>query len=220
MNLEDLKDRLKSDLQRTQERLGENSTYVALRDRYDSLTPVMQKVVMGGAFFVLVLILLLVPYGKYETSNETIAEFEAKRSLIRDLFKVQKEINETPEVPMPPATSAVKSRIESDLQSAQLLPEQMKGVSVLPPVNNDLVKAFQNEGVVEVSLGQLNLKQVVDLGYQFQNISPSVKMRDLVIQATQADPRYFDVVYRLLVLKVTPDDVPVQEDAPKKRGRR
>lgn len=222
MNLDDLKDRIKADLQRTLERLEENSTFVSLRDRYESLTPIMQKVVVGGAFGVLALVLVMIPYGTYDNSNTIITEFESKRSLIRDLFKVQKEINETPEIAMPPAASAVKSRIESDLQNAQLLPEQMKGVSVLPPADNDLVKAVQNEAVVEVNLGQLNLKQVVDLGYQFQNISPSVKMKDLVVQATQADPRYFDVVYRLLVLKVTPEDAPPAEEPAKnnRRGRR
>ncbi len=220
MNLEDLKDRLKNDLLKTQERLEENSTYLSLRDRYQSLGPAAQKAVSAGAVTVLLLIILSIPFGQYSVSNDTVTEFEGKRALIRDLFKVQKETNDVPEIAAPPPAAAVKARVESDLQGARLLPEQMKGVTVLPPTDSDLIKAHQNDGVVEVNLGQLNLRQVVDLGAQFQNISPSVKMKDLIVQASTKDPRYFDVIYRLVVLKVAQEELPPPEPPTRGRGRR
>lgn len=220
MNLDDLKDRLRTDLQKTKERLEENSAFVALRDRFRSQSAAVQRLILAAVGAVVLLIVLSVPYGHVETSKENIASFEAKRSLLRDLLHVQKEVNETPEIALPPPIESVKSRIDSDLQAAQLLPEQIKAVNVLPPAKTDLVNPQQNEGVVEVNLGQLNLKQVVDLGYGFQTISSSVKMKDLVIQASPGAKGYFDVIYRLLVLKVTPEEVPAAKEPPKKKGRR
>ena len=221
MNFDDLKDRLKGDLLKTKERLEENSTYNALRDRFQSQTPIVQRMIVIGVSGVLALIILSLPYGHLDTSHENVSEFESKRSLIRDLLHVQKEINETPEIPQPPPIDSIKTRIEADLQAAQLLPPQMKGVNVLPAVNTKTIKAVQNEGIVEVTLGQLNLRQVKDLGYDFQAISPSVKLKDLVVTASAGPAGYFDVIYRLLVLKVTPEELPPAEEPPptkKKKG--
>lgn len=219
MNFDDLKDRLKSDLQKTQERLEENSTFINLKDRFTSQNPIVQKLILVGVALVILFAIISIPMGQYSSSNDLLTEFETKRSLIRDLFKIQKEITDTPDIPLPPPTFAIKSSIESQLQGAQLLPEQMRGVQILPAMQSEHIKAEQNDGVIEVSLGQLNLRQIVDLGFQMQTISPSVKVKDLIIQASSGEPNYFDVIYRLLVLKVKPEADPI-ENEPKKKGKK
>ena len=223
MNFDDVKERLKADLQRTKERLEESSLYNTLRDRYQSLSHLNQILVNVGVALVALLIILSIPYSHLDASRDSIVQFEAQRSLVHDLLHVQKEVNETPEIPAPPAIESVKSRIESELQTGQLLPEQIKNVAVLPSIQTPDIKSSQNDGLVEVNLGQLNLKQIVDFGFSFQSISPSVKLKDLVISASAQDNHYFDVVYRLLVLKVMPEDLPLPDEkpaaGPKKKGK-
>lgn len=222
MGLEEVKERFKSEWQQTKERLEDNSTFVSLRDRFQSYSPLVQKLILFGALGLVVLGILSLPMGHYETSSEHLAEFDSSRSLIKDLFRVQKDISETPQIPTPPPIDSVKSRIEFDLQGAQLLPEQIRGVTVLPAQKTPLYDTSQNEGSVEISLAQLNIRQITDLGNQFQSISPSVKLKDLVISASAADSRYFDVIYRLLVLKVLPEETiaPDPAEKPGKKGRR
>ena len=222
MNFDDIKERLKGDLQRTKERLEESSLYNTLRDRYQSLNALNQIFVNIGVSLLILLIVLSIPYSHLDASRDSISQFEAQRSLLHDLLHVQKEVSETPEIPTPPSIEAVKSRVESQIQADQLLPDQIKNVSILPSIQTDAVKISQNEGVVEVNLGQLNLKQIVDLGFDFQSISPSVKLKDLVISASAGDNHYFDVIYRLLVLKVMPEDLPAPDEKPappKKKGK-
>ncbi len=220
MNIEDLKEQLKNDFAKTKERFEESAFVSTMKDRYANLNPISQKLVIIGSIALISLIILSMPFTHLETSSENISQFESKRALMRDLLRVQKEISDTPEIAIPPPVDNIRSRVESDLQAAQLLPEQMKGVNILPPIQSNQVKSQQNEGVVEVNLGQLNLKQIVDLGYQFQAISPSVKLKDLIVQAHASAPGYFDVIYRLLVLKVTPEELPPTEEPPKKKGKR
>lgn len=220
MNLDDLKDRLRTEWGQLRERLEESSAFNNLRDRYQDLNPTSQKALVIGGLVLIALILLSVPWAPFETSRENMTQFEDKRGLMRDLLRVQKEINETPNIAVPPPAESVKGRIQSDLQTAQLMPEQIRGVSVLPATASASIGLAQSDGSVEVSLAQLNLKQIVDLGYQFQSIDPSVKMKDLIVHANALDARYFDVIYRLVVLKVTQEEAaPAEEPPPKKKGR-
>ncbi|MNY66926.1 hypothetical protein D3C86_2044270 [compost metagenome] len=56
--------------------------------------------------------------------------------------------------------------------------------------------------MVQVNLAKLNRRQVIDLGYQFQSLNPSVKLKDMVMTANREDSRYFDVFYKLVALAV------------------
>jgi hypothetical protein len=76
-----------------------------------------------------------------------------------------------------------------------------------------LISAAMSTGALTIHLAKLNLRQISDLGLKFQNLSPSIKMTDLDVQASMSDPKYFDVQYKLVALKVpeppkmaSPDD--------------
>lgn len=219
MNLDDLKDRLRTEWGQLRERLEESSTYNNLRDRFQDLNPVAQKAILIGGALVFALIFLSIPYTPFEQSQTNMSDFEAKRDVMRDLLRVQKEINETPDISIPPPAESVKGRIQSDLQMAQLLPEQIRSVNVQPASPNKLMSTAQVDGIVEVSLAQLNLTQIVDLGFKMQAINPSVKVKDLIVQASSAGAGYFDVIYRLVVLKVAQEEPMPVDEPPKKKGK-
>ena len=74
-------------------------------------------------------------------------------------------------------------------------------------------------GALNVSLNQLNLKQVIDVGYQLQALAPSLKILDIDLKANATDSRYLDVIFKLVSLKVPvlppPEPEPVSAN-PKK----
>lgn len=220
MNLDDLKDRLASDANQTWERIQESAAFNQLRDRYDNLTPAMQKLTIVAVSAAVSLFVLSFPYGNLTQSKEYVEEFEGKRMTIRELLKVSRESSEVPEIPAAPPVASLRSNIENQIRSANLLPEQVKGMEVLENTSN-LIPKNLTEGLLQVSLAKLNIRQILDLGYQFQSISPSAKMKDMVINANREDNRYFDVVYRIVTLAVPapPEVTPEPPPAPGRRNR-
>lgn len=216
MNFDDLKDRISSDARLTWERVQDSGAYNQLRDRYENLTPPMQKLTVAGSVALITLLILSVPYSHFSSSKEYVGDFENKRMTIRELLKVSRESAEVPQIPQAPSMDMIRSNIETQIKSANLLPEQIKGTNVADSESKAIPKNL-TEGALKVSLAKLNLRQVLDLGYQFQSISPSVKLKDLVMNANREDSRYFDVTYKLVALAV-PAAPEVAPEPPPSRG--
>ncbi|MEK2645095.1 hypothetical protein [Bdellovibrio sp. BCCA] len=218
MNLDDLKDKLVSDARVTWERIQESGTYNQLRDRYENMSPSMQKVTLVGGAALIAFMILSVPYRYYSQSQEYVGEFEGKRMTIRELLKVSRESSDIPQIPQAPSMDMIRSSVENQIKNANLLPEQIKGTEVADN-NSKVIPKNLTEGLLQVSLAKLNLRQVLDLGYQFQTINPSVKLKDMVMTANREDARYFDVVYKLVALAVPAAPEPPPE-VPAPRGKK
>lgn len=201
MNIEDLKDNLKSQLGQTWSRIEESSAYNQLRDRFENLSPSHQKLTLMGVGALLALIVISIPYSYYSQATDNVMIYEDKRSLIRELLKVTRESSEVPDLPSAPSPEILKSNIENQLRAANLLPEQMKSIEVVT-AETGLIPRGLLEGGLKVSLAKLNLRQIIDIGYNIQSISPSVKMNEMSMRANSEDARYFDVDMKLVTLAV------------------
>lgn len=218
MNLDDLKDRLKTEGRATWDRIQESTVYNNLRDRYENLSPVMQKVTLYGGIVAISAFILSIPLGYFSQSQEYVTEFEGKRVTIRELLKVSRESADVPAIPQAPPVDSIRSTIDAQIRNAGLLAEQIKGTDVIDS-NSTIIPKNLTEGALQVSLAKLNLRQIIDLGYQFQAINSSVKLKDLVITANREDSRYFDVVYKLVSLAVPAAPEIAPEPPSKSRGR-
>ncbi|WP_413587289.1 hypothetical protein [Bdellovibrio sp. HCB274] len=217
MNLEDVKDRLSSEFRATWDRIQESGAYNQMRDRYENMTPSMQKLTIYGGIALATLMVLSIPYGYFSGSSEAVGEFEGKRMTIRELLKVSREASEVPAIPQAPSMDAIRGTVDNMIQAAHLLPEQIKGTQSTG--GSGLIPTNLSEGGLQISLAKLNLRQIVDLGYKFSNISPSVKMADMSMTANREDNRYFDVVYKLVALAVpAPPVIAAEPEPPAKKG--
>lgn len=122
-------------------------------------------------------------------------------TLFRELLKVSREAHEIPDLPQAPSSLLLKDQINSQLKNAGIFPEQIKAVDDLPSPSG-LIPEGMSQGAVTVNLSKLNLRQVLDVGYQLQNISLSVKVKDIILTASLEDPKYLDVIYKLVSLAV------------------
>lgn len=215
----DLVEKIKATGIQVFEKVQETPAYISLKERYDNLPANGQKAVIGLAVLAVVAFFLSFPLSSYWAASESVSAFEEKRNLIQDLFRVSTEGQVSLPVDPPPPIESVKSQIESKLQQSQLTPEQLKGISV-----DSVPSVFSKEtvdGALSISLAKLNLRQVVDIGYQIQSISSGIKMIDLLIQANAADSHYFDVIYKIMTLKVPDFSVALDsETAPPPPGGR
>jgi hypothetical protein len=217
MNFQDLKDNFVSQFKVVLDRVEESTAYQQLKDRYENLTPNMQKAVNLGAVAVVVVIFLTAPWGSLLQSVSNLDEYLAKRALIRDLLKTAKEVNELPEMPQAPMAEEFKARVESELQSARVVKELIKSIEVVP-VSSNLVPADLIDSELEIQISKLNLKQIVDVGHQIQAINSAAKMSDVSLSANAEDARYYDVIYRVLLLKTMSSSNEDFEEAKPNRG--
>jgi hypothetical protein len=208
-NIDDIKERIKSESARLWERIQGSSAFNQLKDRYENLTPFVQKLLVIGIILVTCGILVSIPLTSYMSGNDSIANYEDQRDLIHDLFKIQQDMQTTSGLTPAPSADALASRIDADLHGSTLLPEQIRGVTV-DSVPNTLPKTHI-DGALRVALNKLNLRQIVDIGHQIMSINPAIKMLDLSIEANMQDPKYFDVVYKFISLKI-PVYVPPASD--------
>jgi hypothetical protein len=220
MAFEELRERIQSESKAQWESFQQSSLYIQVKERYENLTPVMQKVTLVGFSLFFAYLVLSIPLGYYSQSSTYVSEFEEKRQLIRDLLKSSREAQESPNLAIPPSVDSLKAQIETQIQSAKLLPEQNAGTEILGE-KPKMIPGNLSQGVLRVQLKKLNVRQILDLGHQFQTVNSSVKMTDLVMQANPEDPRYFDVSYKLAVLAVPSqiESAPEPEAPPKRRGR-
>lgn len=219
--LDDIKEQLKSQWQILSQKIQDSQAYIQLQDRYQTMTPSMQKMTKFGIGFLIVFLFLFYPFSLFFTSQESISLFEEKRNLIRELFKTYRETSARPNISMPPAVESLKASIASIIQMQDLTPEQNQGVTDSFS-EGSLIPQSLVSNVLEVHLSKLNIKQIVDIGTGIIGISDTVKMKDMSLSAHPADTRYFDVKFKLYTLKVpeaTPEPPPEMEAKPKKGSK-
>ena len=199
MNLDDLKDILKNESKATWDRLQETSLYNNLKDRFDSLSSLAQKTIVASVVVISILGLFSIPWSYYSTSAESVENFENQRQLIRDMLKVTRESGDTPDIPTVPPLDSLKTKINSLITATGLIENQLGSVEIVKEASN-LIPDFFNKGLLKVTLNMLNLNQIIDLGYQLQTINNSLKLKDLIIEPSSEDARYYNVVYKLAAL--------------------
>ncbi len=200
-SFEDFKEQIQNTVKNQWDQFQESSLYIQVKERYENLSPIQQKITLWGCSALAILLVLSAPVSYYSESVTYVSEFEEKRQLVRDLLKTSREAQESPDLSIPPTMEQLKSQVDMQIQAARLIPEQIISTQIIP-ASSRLIPNNLSEGALNISLAKLNLKQLIDLGYQLQSLNPSVKMLDLRIEANSRDPRYFDVTYKMTALAV------------------
>lgn len=217
--LENIADQFKSLGARLRQQIQESATYTQALERYQSLEPRAQKITLASALAVVLFIILFYPLSLFFTSQQAMTVYEEKRTLMRDLFRTYRESSAQPSISMPPGFETLKASVNTIIQNASLLPEQMVGV-IEGGAEGKLIPANLVSHVLEVKLAKLNIKQIVDIGSSMVAISESVKMKDLMITAHPQDTRYFDVTFKLYALNVPAPQVELPPEAEKPQKKK
>ena len=222
MNLQDLKDQFSESLRQTGQKIQESSVYLFLQERYQLLSPTVQKVVLVATALLIAFVLLIIPMSLLQTASESIESFEDNKTLASRFMRVQREFQQGPQIPPALSTSRLRSRISSSLKNAGLLEEQIKSTQDTQLNIKKWVKPGVEYDGLTVSVSQLNLTQVTDVGYSLQNLARSVKLLNMKVQVHPEDDHYFDVDYELANYRVPiePDPTPEPKGRKGKRSRR
>jgi hypothetical protein len=215
MALEDVKDNVRDQIKAIWGRIRETDAYLQLSEKYQSLSPTGQKLSMAGVIFVGFLLVMAVPYSFYSGSQSSIEEYEGKRDTVRQLFKVNREAAGLPPAPPPVTSNDLQTMARQQLTNARLAPDQIVGVNESPANVPGIAKTIDQAGV-QVSLAKVNLKQIVDIGSDLQNMQNTARMMGLEIKASAADPHYYDVIYKIVAFSAKPEALPAGKKGKKK----
>jgi hypothetical protein len=216
--LDNIKEQLRATGSKIGSQIQESPTYSQAQDRFESLSPSSQKLVWIVGTLIVLFVLVFYPVSNLLTSQSTLAMFEEKRNLVRELFRTYREASSAPTVAIPPNYESLKASVASIINKADLTPEQNLG-SIEANTEGKLIPPSLVSHALEVKLAKLNLKQIVDIGTSLVAISESVKMKDLLIRANAQDTRYFDVTYKLYSLNV-PEPTPEAPPEPEPRNNK
>ncbi len=201
MTGEELKEQLVNQLTEFWSKIEETSAYNQLRDRYETLSAPQQRLAIAGTALLLAGILIYIPFTMLETSWSYEEDFVSQRDLIREMYKVQREIGETPQIPIPNSPEMIRQSIDSYIKSSGFLPEQIRGLNVTNP-SSRLIPNKHVSGGLDLSMAKLTIRQVVDIAYKVMSSSPSTKVYELTVTNNSEDPKYQDLTIKLLALNV------------------
>lgn len=218
MNLDDLKDQSKESFDNLRRKVQDSSAYIIAKERYDVLPQSTQKILIIVGSIVLLLVLLMIPISFLGSSSDQMADFDETKSLTRELLKTQRELQQAPKIPPGLPAAALQARVNSTLNQARLLPEQILSVEVTQPkIASMIPSGITSEGVL-VKLAQLNLRQIVDIGHSLMSISQSIKLTQMNVNASTDDDHYYDVDYELTSFRA-PDKKEPQQNNNRRRRR-
>lgn len=217
--LKETLDQLKDTLLSRWEQFQETDTYISLQEKYDNLPPRGQNAVVFFSFFFVFLMIFSVPYSWFSTSRDSVVEFEDVKHTIVDLLDVSQEIKNLPPVALSISTADLKERTQKIFTDKGLNKDQISNINETQfsnPQGSNLIPPQINAAGVEANLKQLTLKQIVDIAYELERISPLVKVLNMDMKATDADPHYYNVQFRVSSFMVK-ESGPSTSDTPQNR---
>jgi hypothetical protein len=209
MAFEDVKDKFRDSFQTIAGHVQESDLYIRLVEKFQDRSPRSQKMILAGGSAIGVLVMLLIPWLFFSSSMDQMDTMEANKSLMRELFRVSRVASTLPPLPPTVTQADLRNFIQSELnminppvkdQIGPMTDFDDTGKTAGTPFSKEL----EQRGVA-VTLNKLNLQQVVDIGGRLQRIRPTTKMLGIEVKATDKDPHYFDVTYRIAAISLPPE---------------
>lgn len=197
MKLEDLFERLKDELKMTWDRIQNSSLYIQSKERYEELSPNVQKALKyAGSFFVLYFVLSF-PLSWLSQASENRTDYEENRELIESLLEVQNELKNSLDVNININPSELQSTIQQMLGNSNLTQDQIKSTSLANSQTRKLDFLPENVSYVGVlvNIEKMNLSQILDIGVKLKNLTKSTKLIEMDIQKNKENDHYFDVEF-------------------------
>lgn len=214
MNFTDILDQIKDRFKEAWSKAQESSAYQQAMEKYEDLPSPQQKMIRIGGGILIILFILSPPVSSYLSSQEMIQEFERKREVTRELLQVVRDASNSPNIPPAPDLFSLQTRFQQELQADRLLPEQIYSIQS-DSESGKIIPKKLSLGALSVNLKNLNLRQIIDIGYRLATVAPTIKMTELEMTASTDKPGYFHFNSKLVSLKTPPPPPPPELEAPK-----
>ncbi|MCB9073488.1 MAG: hypothetical protein H6623_07685 [Bdellovibrionaceae bacterium] len=213
MNFEDLKEQLKEKWDELVVKVSESEAFIQLSERYNNLSPLVQKIIIFSAIFFVGYLIYSVPAGFIDSAQQVEANFNQDRTLMRGLNRSARNPVISPDQFTGLPFEQIRSRIDGIASESRVLDSQKGAVTqVNKPLPNSVVpNAIRQEGV-SYELKKLTLRQAVAISERLSSMHNNTKLAGVTIEADKEDPHYFTVRYTMSSLSL-----PLKSDKKKRR---
>lgn len=203
MTLDDVKEQLQEKWDDLSAKVTESDTFIQMSERYNNLSPLVQRVIIGAIAFFGLYMVYSVPAGFIDAAKEKEARFIESRQLIRGLTRTARNPQVSPDQFNGLQFEDMRTKINGVASRIQVL-ETQKGavVNTNNPLPASVVpKAIKQNGLT-YEFKKLTLRQAVALGEQISSLHKNTKLAGVSFDADPADPHYFNVKYTLSSLSL------------------
>ena len=184
----DLKKQFSEKWKNFESRILESNIFNLLREKYQSLDILQQKLIKYLSIFFMVAILAYLPLSYFFSSSSYWENFKEKQAISLGLLKIRKKMSYSV---LRYSQDQLKIKIEKILEKYTTSDFELKHKKSL----------FQKEGSIyqidfDVQLSHLNVKQAVKLGTELHNLSQA-RLSSIVMDKSEKFPKHYNVVYKL-----------------------
>ncbi len=185
-----LKEKLKAVLQEQQE----SEWFIRVKEKYEELTPTMQKIVRYAGMALVVTIVLWIPVTNLMDASDVNSQFEQRRLALKELLKIERDYSSVPAMPNPPAPFSLKPQLDQKIIGQGLKPEQIKDVQ---EVSGKDTKTVEQKGI-SYNLTHVTVRQAIDIAYELEQTDKSFKLSEFQLDAQQEDPHFYDLRLKII----------------------
>jgi hypothetical protein len=188
--LENLKEKIKVAWAEQQE----TELYISTKEKFEALPATTQKLIIAGVCFLVAVLFLWWPVSNFLDSMDSNSRFNEQRQVLKELFRIDRDMAGGPNVPVPPALSSLKATFDGKIAASGIKPDQIKDQSEMPPQN---VGGADQKGF-QYHIAHLTIRQALDLSYELEHTDPSLKLGGLELIAEPQDPHFYEVGIKLV----------------------
>jgi hypothetical protein len=203
MLFEDQIEQIKEGLQVLQARVQESSTFNKGIERYNSFSPVFQKIILAVVAILILFIALAAPIASYKTSVQNMEDFKVQKNLTQKVIDFSKKSADLAPQPKKYFSSSLGQEVNTlaGSYSIKLLPEQVSVDS--DRISKKIVPGASQNGF-RVLAKKANIDQATALAYSIKKLNKSLLITGLDFQESREMPGYFDSTIKVANLSVEP----------------
>ena len=195
MDLSNVKEELKQFLSNTYSVIVNSSAFYFVKEKYDHLSPPYRKGIYITCLLLLAGGLLYYPFSQLYLSHTYIRDFKLKKSLTQNLMELSATNSMASSNTYTYGQDPVRF-IKNRLPVLRISKDKIKHVKLVKPDKQiKQLNISANLEAVEVEIEKLNLKELVQYGYELENFSDNMKLTGLRVQEAPIGSNYFNVAY-------------------------
>ena len=183
---EEIKKNILKILISAQEHLEESSSYNFLKERYQTLSLLKQRLIKYGAFITLAGIILFLPLYYFTSSLFHEKEFKEKKSLALRLLRIRTN-------PLPPFQQVSQDEMRKRISDI-IIKYQKQNYTI----KNEFAPYNKNSNLKKISfkiqVSHLNVRHAIQLGEGLMNL-PLLKIKSIKMQENEKYQKLYDVTY-------------------------
>lgn len=198
MDFNTLKEEFTNTCKNLNNTIVESSAFYFIKEKYDNLGSFYKKTIHVLIFLALACLLLYYPVSHLYSSRKNIWTFKTKKKLSQSLV----ELSSTTQTSSSQASAFDRDPIQfinQKIITLEIPKNQIKAVkkSKAPTQKSVSLSLSATVKTVEVEMENLNLKEVVQYGYQLEQLSKNIKLTNLRILENPTQNNYFNASYVL-----------------------